>query len=52
MKPYGNIGAYGSVDIDYDAEMEKYNAALEKTPIKQIQEEMQKQYDEFLKSHK
>lgn len=52
MKPYGNIGAYGSVDIDYDAEMDKYYAALEKTPIKQVQEEMQKQYDEFLKSHK
>ena len=52
MKPYGNIGAYGSVDIDYDAEMDKYYAALEKTPIKQVQEEMQKQYDEFLKNKK
>lgn len=52
MKPYGNIGAYGSVDIEYDAEMDKYYAALEKTPIKQVQEEMQKQYDEFLKNKK
>lgn len=52
MKPYGNIGAYGSVDIDYDAEMDKYYAALEKTPIKQVQEEIQKQYDEFLKNKK
>lgn len=52
MKPYGNVGAYGSVDIDYDAEMDKYYAALEKTPIKQVQEEMQKQYDEFLKNKK
>ncbi len=52
MKPYGNIGGYGSVDIDYDAEMDKYYAALEKTPIKQVQEEMQKQYDEFLKNKK
>lgn len=50
MKPYGNIGAYGSVDIDYDTEMEKYYSALEKTPIKQVQEEMQKQYNEFLKN--
>ncbi len=52
MKPYGNIGGYGSVGIDYDAEMDKYYAALEKTPIKQVQEEMQKQYDEFLKNKK
>lgn len=52
LKPYGNIGAYGSVDIDYDAEMGKYYAALEKTPIKQVQEEMQKQYDKFLKKNK
>ncbi len=52
MKPYENIGAYGSVDIDFDAEMDKYFSMLDKTPIKQVQEEMQKQYDEFLKSHK
>ena len=52
MKPYENIGAYGSVDIDFDAEMDKYYSMLDKTPIKQVQEEMQKQYDEFLKSHK
>ena len=47
MKPYGNIGAYGSVDIDYDAEMEKYNAALEKTPIKQIQEKCRSNMTSF-----
>ena len=46
------IDGSGSVDIDYDAEMDKYYAALEKTPIKQVQEEMQKQYDKFLKKNK
>ena len=52
MKPYGNVGAYGSVDIDYDAEIEKYYTMLEKTPIDQVRDEMQKQYDEFLKKKK
>lgn len=52
MTPYGNIGAYGSVEVDYDAKIKEYYDMLEKTPIKEVKDEMQKQYNEFLKQKK
>ena len=52
MKEFGAIGALGSVDVDFEAEVAARKEALEKAGINEIKEEMQKQYDEFIKNNK
>ncbi len=52
MKEFGAIGALGSVDVDFDAEVAARKEALEKAGIDEIKTEMQKQYDEFIKNNK
>lgn len=52
VKEFGAIGALGSVDVDFDAEIAARKTALEKAGIDEIKAEMQRQYDEFVKNNK
>ena len=52
LKGFGAIGALGSMDADYDAENAKMKEAAENAGVREVIEEAQKQYDEFLKTQK
>ncbi len=47
---YGDIGAQGSVDVDYETVEAERNEELNKAGLQEIIDEMQKQYDEYLKN--
>lgn len=49
MKGFGQIGALGSMDVDFDEEVAKRKQAAEKANVKEVIEDAQKQYDKFLK---
>ncbi len=49
LAEFGDIGAYGSLDADYDKINAERRKALLDAGIEEVQKEMQAQYDEFLK---
>ena len=49
MKGFGQIGALGSMDVDFDEEVAKRKQAAEKANVKEVIDDAQKQYDKFIK---